>query len=114
MSLPEARLGIIPGAGGTQRITRLVGMAKAKELIYTGKRVDGPEAERIGQYRVMLLSLSHPFHQRWGTGLIIVGLINVCARAPETAWDTALVMSRQILTSGQSDPTTRLCSVTRR
>lgn len=48
MSLPEAKLGIIPGAGGTQRMTKLVGIAKAKELIYTGKRVNGPEAERIG------------------------------------------------------------------
>lgn len=48
MSLPEAKLGIIPGAGGTQRITRLLGVAKAKELIYTGKRMSGEEAERIG------------------------------------------------------------------
>jgi enoyl-CoA hydratase/carnithine racemase len=50
MSLPEAKLGIIPGAGGTQRLTRLVGMAKAKELIYTGKRLNGEEAERIGAF----------------------------------------------------------------
>jgi methylglutaconyl-CoA hydratase len=52
MSLPEAKLGIIPGAGGTQRLTRLVGVACAKELIYTGKRVDGKEAERIGMSHV--------------------------------------------------------------
>ena len=48
MSLPEAKLGIIPGAGGTQRLTRLVGMARAKELIYTGQRLNGEEAEKIG------------------------------------------------------------------
>jgi hypothetical protein len=45
---PEVGLGIIPGAGGTHRLTRLVGLGKARELIFTGEIVDGHEAYRIG------------------------------------------------------------------
>src|ERR671924_638270 len=45
---PEILLGIIPGAGGTQRLSRLVGPAKAKDLIYTGRFVDAAEALSIG------------------------------------------------------------------
>jgi len=48
MGLTETRLAIIPGAGGTQRLPRLVGKGKAKELIFTGKRVGAAEAEKIG------------------------------------------------------------------
>lgn len=48
MGLTEVRLAIIPGGGGTQRLPRVVGIAKAKELIYTGRRVPSAEAERIG------------------------------------------------------------------
>jgi len=48
MGLTETRLAIIPGAGGTQRLPRLVGKGKAKELIFTGRRVDAAEAREIG------------------------------------------------------------------
>ena len=45
---PEILLGLIPGAGGTQRLARLVGPAKAKDLIFTGRQVKAPEALDMG------------------------------------------------------------------
>jgi enoyl-CoA hydratase len=45
---PEILLGVIPGAGGTQRLTRLVGPAKAKDIVFTGRFVDAAEALAIG------------------------------------------------------------------
>ena len=51
---PEILLGIIPGAGGTQRLPRLIGPAKAKDLIYTGRFVDAAEALEIGLVDVVV------------------------------------------------------------
>ena len=48
LGLPEINLGGYPGDGGVQRLPRLVGKAMAKELMFTGKHIDGREAERIG------------------------------------------------------------------
>jgi enoyl-CoA hydratase/carnithine racemase len=51
---PEILLGIIPGAGGTQRLPRLIGPAKAKDLIYTGRFVDAAEALDLGLVDVVV------------------------------------------------------------
>jgi enoyl-CoA hydratase/carnithine racemase len=48
IGLPEVRVGILPGAGGTQRMTRLLGVAKAMEMMLLGEAVDSETAERIG------------------------------------------------------------------
>ena len=48
LGLPEVRRGILPGAGGTQRLARIIGLAKALEICLTGELVDGKEAHRLG------------------------------------------------------------------
>jgi len=55
---PEILLGVIPGAGGTQRLARLVGPARAKDLVFTGRMVDSDEALRIGLVDKVLPSAS--------------------------------------------------------
>lgn len=48
LGLTETSLGIIPGAGGTQRLSRLIGAGRAKELIYTARKITAEEAEKLG------------------------------------------------------------------
>lgn len=48
VGLPEVGLGIVPGFGGTQRLTRLVGRARAKEVVFTGRHFDADAVERLG------------------------------------------------------------------
>jgi enoyl-CoA hydratase/carnithine racemase len=48
VGVPEILLGVMPGAGGTQRLTRLVGPARAKDLVFTGRQVGAQEALRLG------------------------------------------------------------------
>ncbi|SHE89175.1 enoyl-CoA hydratase [Desulfofundulus australicus DSM 11792] len=72
---PEVNLGIIPGAGGTQRLQRLVGIGKAKELIFTGDIISAQEAREIG-------------------------LVNKVVEQPEDLLPAAREMARKIIAKG--------------
>jgi enoyl-CoA hydratase len=55
---PEIKIGMIPGGGGTQRLPRLIGLTKAKELLYTGDHINAQEAYRIGLLNRVVASAS--------------------------------------------------------
>lgn len=71
---PEILLGIIPGAGGTQRLPRLVGLSRAKEIIYSGRRVSATEALAIG-----LADAVHPAAETYERA---VAMAERCAAGP--------------------------------
>ena len=65
IGLPEVRVGILPGAGGTQRMTRLLGTAKAMELMLLGNAVDADTAERLGLVHRAVDAGSPDGRRRW-------------------------------------------------
>jgi enoyl-CoA hydratase len=70
LGLPEIKLGLIPGFGGTQRLSRVVGASRAAEMILTGESVTAEEALRIG-----LVSRVAPSHELMTQAEAIVGMI---------------------------------------
>ena len=95
MGLTETKLAIIPGGGGTQRLPRVVGVAKARELIYTARILKGKEAEDIGDYSYYFL-----------IGLFVLfisGLVNHCVEqndAGDAAYLRSLALAQEILPNG--------------
>jgi enoyl-CoA hydratase len=67
---PEIKIGVIPGAGGTQRLTRAIGKAKAMELILTGRSIDAREADALG-----LVTSVVPAEATVGAALALAGRI---------------------------------------
>ncbi|MFT4298515.1 MAG: enoyl-CoA hydratase-related protein [Aeromicrobium sp.] len=91
---PEILLGIIPGAGGTQRLARLVGPSVAKDLIYTGRFVDAAEALRIGLVdRVLPADEVYPAALAWAAQF--VGGPALALRAAKAAVDRGLEVDLQ-------------------
>lgn len=90
--LPEVKLGLIPGYGGTQRLPRLVGEARALEIIMTGRNVAADEAERIGLINAMaqgdLMQAGRDFAGRFTRYSLPV--LECARRAVQRAADTPL------------------------
>src|SRR4029450_8981836 len=78
LGLPEVRLGIIPGAGGTQRLSRLCGLAVAKELILTGRRTAPPRAQTVGLVSAVVPAADLRAEAlRWATEIATAGPLAV-------------------------------------
>ena len=85
---PEIKLGIIPGAGGTQRLPRAVGKAKAMDLALTGRMMDAIEAEKSGLVS-RVVSLDKLMEETLGAALMICGYSQVATRAAKESVNRA-------------------------
>src|SRR3954470_22024056 len=99
MGQPEILLGIIPGAGGTQRLPRLIGPARAKELIWSGRQVKAEEALAIGLVdRVVPADETEAAAIAWATELAAgaVAAMGLAKRAVDDGLDGSLTRGNDI------------------
>ena len=85
---PEILLGVIPGAGGTQRLARAVGRARAMEMVLTGRRIDAVEAERIGLV-TRLVPAADVIASALDLGTLIAAMPPLAVRAAKAAVNAA-------------------------
>ena len=83
--VPEITLGVIPGAGGTQRLARLLGPARAKELVFTGRPIKAPEAVALG-----IAVASCPADQVYDEAMKLAGRLAAGATAAIAAAKSAI------------------------
>ena len=93
IGLPETRLGIIPGAGGTQRTTRLLGPSKAKDLIFTARALSAEEALSWGTVNSFLLRFISDKSP---------GLVDYISSPGSSGFDRALSLAESIAINGMT------------
>jgi 3-hydroxypropionyl-coenzyme A dehydratase len=84
MGQPEVTIGIPPGWGGTQRLMRIVGIAKAKEMVYTGKMIKAEEAREIGLVN-QVVELSTLMDETMKMAKVIAGNSSIAVRMSKSA-----------------------------
>jgi enoyl-CoA hydratase len=96
---PEVTLGVIPGFGGTQRLIRRVGIAKAKEMVFTGDMVDADEALRIGLADLVVERAE------------LLGRARQTAEKIATKAPLAIAEAKRVMLHGQSLPLPDACAL---
>jgi enoyl-CoA hydratase/carnithine racemase len=99
---PEINLGVIPGAGGTQRLTRFAGKSKAMDMVLTARMMDAAEAERVG-----LVSRVVPLAELLPTAMEAAG--KIAALSPQ-----AVMMAKELVNAAYETPLSQGVKMERR